>query len=118
MKTQEAGAEIKVKDGLNEIHQIRDDVSLLRRRIEGAESDSEYQDSNGREIRNVFQTAVSLAEYRYHYEGGKDESDTVVLDKVDFEQVCQMSVDFKEYLKRVHRGDDENDRAMRERTRA
>ncbi|KAI1445619.1 P-loop containing nucleoside triphosphate hydrolase protein [Annulohypoxylon stygium] len=73
---------------------------------------------NGREIRNAFQTAVSLAEYRYHYEGGKDESDTVVLDKVDFEQVCQMSVDFKEYLKRVHRGDDENDRAMRERTRA
>ncbi|KAI1460023.1 P-loop containing nucleoside triphosphate hydrolase protein [Annulohypoxylon moriforme] len=73
---------------------------------------------NGREIRNAFQTAVSLAEYRYHYEGGKEESDTVVLDKVDFEQVCQMSIDFKDYLKRVHRGDDENDRAMRERARA
>ncbi|KAI0883764.1 uncharacterized protein GGS22DRAFT_180406 [Annulohypoxylon maeteangense] len=73
---------------------------------------------NGREIRNAFQTAVSLAEYRYHYEGGKEESDTIVLDKVDFEQVCQMSIDFKDYLKRVHRGDDENDRAMRERARA
>ncbi|KAI1408085.1 hypothetical protein F5Y13DRAFT_205079 [Hypoxylon sp. FL1857] len=73
---------------------------------------------NGREIRNAFQTAVSLAEYRYHYEGGKAESDHIVLDKVDFEQVCQMSMDFKDYLKKVHRGEDENDRAMRERARA
>ncbi|KAK8081104.1 ATPase [Apiospora hydei] len=73
---------------------------------------------NGREIRNAFQTAVSLAEYRFHFEGGKEESDKIVLDKMDFEQVCQMSLDFKAYLTKVHSGDDEKDRAMRERARA
>ncbi|KAI1078709.1 ATPase [Whalleya microplaca] len=73
---------------------------------------------NGREIRNAFQTAVSLAEYRFHHESEKEEGNMIVLDKVDFEQVCQMSVDFKQYLKMVHRGDDEIDRAMRERLRA
>ncbi|KAK6827299.1 ATPase [Apiospora arundinis] len=73
---------------------------------------------NGREIRNTFQTAVSLAEYRFYFEGGKEESDKIILDKVDFEQVCQMSLDFKEYLTKVHLGDDEKDRAMRERARA
>ncbi|KAK7926599.1 hypothetical protein PG985_003597 [Apiospora marii] len=73
---------------------------------------------NGREIRNAFQTAVSLAEYRFYFEGGKDESDKIVLDKMDFEQVCQMSLEFKKYLTQVHSGDDENDRAMRQRARA
>ncbi|KAK8128975.1 hypothetical protein PG984_010083 [Apiospora sp. TS-2023a] len=73
---------------------------------------------NGREIRNAFQTAVSLAEYRFYFEGGKDDSDKIVLDKMDFEQVCQMSLDFKAYLTQVHSGDDENDRAMRQRARA
>ncbi|KAK8009946.1 hypothetical protein PG990_008911 [Apiospora arundinis] len=73
---------------------------------------------NGREIRNAFQTAVSLAEYRFYFEGGQEESDKIILDKVDFEQVCQMSLDFKEYLTKVHLGDDEKDRAMRERARA
>ncbi|CZR56708.1 related to TOB3 (member of AAA-ATPase family) [Phialocephala subalpina] len=72
---------------------------------------------NGREIRNAFQTAVALAEYRFHFEGGKDESDMAVLDKMDFEQVCQMSVDFKTYMKDVH-GADENERAMKDRIRA
>ncbi|KAK7955718.1 uncharacterized protein PG986_004940 [Apiospora aurea] len=56
---------------------------------------------NGREIRNAFHTAVSLAEYRFHFEGGKEESDKIVLDKMDFEQVCQMSLDFKAYLTKI-----------------
>ncbi|TWU71120.1 hypothetical protein ED733_001833 [Metarhizium rileyi] len=90
---------------------------------------------NGREIRNgknlasvrnklaadhghkAFQTAVSLAEYRFNFEGGKGDGDMIVLDKVDFEQVCQMSIDFKRYLNAVH-GGDETDRAMKDRIRA
>ncbi|KAF7517968.1 hypothetical protein G7054_g13628 [Neopestalotiopsis clavispora] len=68
---------------------------------------------NGREIRNAFQTAVSLAEYRFHHEGGKETRRKVVLDKIDFEQVCKMSVDFKSYLSSLH-GDSEEDRAMRQ----
>ncbi|KAI0454812.1 hypothetical protein F5B21DRAFT_474339 [Xylaria acuta] len=98
----------------------RDDIIVESRAKHFVLNDSEMRKIpwNGREIRNVFQTAVSLAEYRFQYEGGKMESDKIVLDKVDFEQVCQMSVEFKEYLIKVHKGDDENDRAMRDRARA
>ncbi|KAL1865532.1 hypothetical protein Daus18300_007177 [Diaporthe australafricana] len=83
-------------------------------------NDSDMQEFpwNGREIRNAFQTAVSLAEYRYEFEGGKEDGKgMVVLDKVDFEEVCQMSVDFKKYLQRVH-GADIGDRAMKQKIRA
>ncbi|KAI1123362.1 hypothetical protein F5Y10DRAFT_251962 [Nemania abortiva] len=98
----------------------KDDIIVESRAKHFVLNDSEMRmiPWNGREIRNVFQTAVSLAEYRFHFEGGKMESDKIMLDKVDFEQVCQMSVDFKKYLTKVHKGDDENDRAMRDRTRA
>ncbi|KAI1741308.1 hypothetical protein F4680DRAFT_416366 [Xylaria scruposa] len=98
----------------------RDDIIVESRAKHFVLNDSEMRKIpwNGREIRNVFQTAVSLAEYRFHFEGGKEESDKIVLDKTDFEQVCQMSIEFKEYLTKVHRGDDENDRAMRDRARA
>ncbi|KAI1746508.1 P-loop containing nucleoside triphosphate hydrolase protein [Xylaria castorea] len=98
----------------------RDDMIVESRAKHFVLNDSEMRNIpwNGREIRNVFQTAVSLAEYRFHYEGGKTESDKIVLDKTDFEQVCQISVEFKEYLTKVHNGDDENDRAMRNRARA
>lgn len=45
-KTKEAGVETKMENGLNEIHQIRDDVSWLRRRIAREHSDSEYEESD------------------------------------------------------------------------
>ncbi|KAF7502671.1 hypothetical protein GJ744_005284 [Endocarpon pusillum] len=52
---------------------------------------------NGREIRNAFQTAVALAEYRFAEKKDK-ENEKVVLEEQDFEEVCQMSTSFKEYL--------------------
>ncbi|KAI0529843.1 hypothetical protein GGR58DRAFT_495475 [Xylaria digitata] len=85
----------------------KDDIIVESRAKHFVLNDSEMRKIpwNGREIRNIFQTAVSLAEYRFHCEGGKMESDKTVLDKVDFEQVCQMSVEFEEYLTKVHKGD-------------
>lgn len=62
---------------------------------------------NGREIRNAFQTAVALAQYKFAIQENKDEGDKAELDKTHFEEVCAMASSFKKYLKRVHRQDEE-----------
>ncbi|KAK4170766.1 hypothetical protein QBC36DRAFT_341341 [Triangularia setosa] len=65
---------------------------------------------NGREIRNAFQTAVALAEFRFLQHGNKPKADGPTLDRRDFEQVCEMTRQFKEYLQDLH-GLDEEGRA-------
>ncbi|KAJ9142057.1 ATPase (AAA) domain protein [Pleurostoma richardsiae] len=57
---------------------------------------------NGREIRNAFQTAVSLAEY----EAKKDEEGRVVLTDDHLRAVVELSKDFKDYLNNLHKGDE------------
>lgn len=69
---------------------------------------------NGREIRNAFQTAVALADYRAQKEGKANEP---TLDQSDFEHVLKLSADFKEYLKMID-GGDEASRAYRAKHRA
>ncbi|KAH7131325.1 hypothetical protein EDB81DRAFT_137368 [Dactylonectria macrodidyma] len=66
---------------------------------------------NGREIRNAFQTAVSLAEFRFLQKPNKTKNDNPTLDQKDFEQVCKMVRQFKQYLVDVH-GVDEDGRAF------
>ena len=69
---------------------------------------------NGREIRNAFQTAVSLAFYdaqrkseeRVAKTGKKDEKAKAVLKMDHLEQVVNMSNNFKDYMTRTHQGDD------------
>ncbi|KAH8883586.1 P-loop containing nucleoside triphosphate hydrolase protein [Thozetella sp. PMI_491] len=68
---------------------------------------------NGREIRNAFQIAVTLAEYRYRTIKDKQEEDMITLDQGDFEQVCEMSIQFKKYLTDVHGGDENSIDAWR-----
>ncbi|PLB36595.1 P-loop containing nucleoside triphosphate hydrolase protein [Aspergillus candidus] len=72
---------------------------------------------NGREIRNVFQTAVTLAEFRFSQKPDKTKGDGPTLDQKDFEQVCNMTREFKQYLIGVH-GVDEESRAFQARARA
>ncbi|KAI0376345.1 hypothetical protein F5Y04DRAFT_285993 [Hypomontagnella monticulosa] len=73
---------------------------------------------NGREIRNAFQTAVALAEYRFSQRANPSESDLgPTLDQKDFEQVCEMTRQFKDYLTNIY-GIDEDGRAFRSKARA
>ncbi|KAK1773790.1 hypothetical protein QBC45DRAFT_426741 [Copromyces sp. CBS 386.78] len=80
---------------------------------------------NGREIRNAFQTAVALAEYRHtetlakgqKWKDSKKTPRPPKLDSKDFIQVCKMMQDFKRYLHDVH-GADEGQRAHRMNSRA
>ena len=72
---------------------------------------------NGREIRNAFQTAVALAEYRFLQKPNKGKNDHPTLDQRDFEQVCNMMRQFKQYLIDVH-GHDEEERAFLARARS
>ncbi|KAI1337703.1 hypothetical protein F5Y15DRAFT_408041 [Xylariaceae sp. FL0016] len=99
----------------------RKDITVPRktRRYVLDTSDMKKLEWNGREIRNAFQTAVSLAEYRFSTEMSEDEDkpDKVELEIDDFDQVCEMTVDFKQYLDGVH-GADEKERAFKERARA
>lgn len=71
---------------------------------------------NGREIRNAFQTAVALAEYRFAEKKNKKEDERAILEEQDFEQVCEMSASFKEYLVSMS-GRDEVERARVEGSR-
>ncbi|KAK3322849.1 P-loop containing nucleoside triphosphate hydrolase protein [Apodospora peruviana] len=75
---------------------------------------------NGREIRNAFQTAVVLAEYRFLTEprAEKEKGDIAVLEEEDFKQICDMTINFKEYLKGLNEGQDEEVRAFSEKARA
>lgn len=74
---------------------------------------------NGREIRNAFQTAVALAEYRFitKSEFEKEKGEMAVLEEKDFEQICDMTIKFKAYLENVNDGADEQQRAVQDRTR-
>ncbi|KAK8072753.1 ATPAse [Apiospora saccharicola] len=57
---------------------------------------------NGREIRNAFQTAVSLADY----DAEKDEEGTILVTDQHLQAVVELSKDFKDYLKELHMGDE------------
>lgn len=71
---------------------------------------------NGREIRNAFQTAVALAEYRFSEETDKEEGDRARLEPDDFEKVYEMTRDFKDYMDSIS-GADESGRARQARER-
>ncbi|CAJ2501364.1 Uu.00g042170.m01.CDS01 [Anthostomella pinea] len=57
---------------------------------------------NGREIRNAFQTAVSLAEY----DAEKGEDGKVMVTDEHLRAVVELSRDFKDYLNELHKGDE------------
>ncbi|OBS28477.1 hypothetical protein FPOA_02414 [Fusarium poae] len=95
----------------------REDFKVTRRAKDyiledGAISEMEW---NGREIRNAFQTAVALADYRYQQGSANQRQPT--LDQRDFEQVCEMMKQFKSYLVNVHNMD-EGQRAFNAGSRA
>ncbi|KAL1851352.1 hypothetical protein Daus18300_012598 [Diaporthe australafricana] len=62
---------------------------------------------NGREIRNAFQTAVALAQYKFATSEDTEAGDKAVLDRDHFEEVCKMTTDFKKYLKKLHTKDED-----------
>ncbi|KAI0421988.1 P-loop containing nucleoside triphosphate hydrolase protein [Xylaria grammica] len=72
---------------------------------------------NGREIRNAFQTAVALAEYRFLTKAIKEDDEIAALEDSDFKQVCDMTIEFKSYLTDVH-NEDEFQRAGTRKLRA
>ncbi|KAI0141732.1 P-loop containing nucleoside triphosphate hydrolase protein [Xylariaceae sp. FL1272] len=57
---------------------------------------------NGREIRNAFQTAVSLAEF----DSDKDEDGRIVVTDEHLRTVMTLSKDFKSYFDELHEGDE------------
>ncbi|KAI0448307.1 P-loop containing nucleoside triphosphate hydrolase protein [Xylaria acuta] len=57
---------------------------------------------NGREIRNAFQTAVSLAEY----DAEKGEDGKIIITDEHLRAVVELSRDFKTYLNELHKGDE------------
>ncbi|KAI1502348.1 P-loop containing nucleoside triphosphate hydrolase protein [Biscogniauxia marginata] len=57
---------------------------------------------NGREIRNAFQTAVSLAEY----DAEKGEDGKIIITDEHLRAVVELSRDFKNYLNELHKGDE------------
>ncbi|EMR70898.1 putative aaa family atpase protein [Eutypa lata UCREL1] len=57
---------------------------------------------NGREIRNAFQTAVSLAEY----DAEKGEDGKIMVTDEHLRAVVELSKDFKDYLNTLHQGDE------------
>ncbi|KAI1363289.1 hypothetical protein F5Y08DRAFT_354458 [Xylaria arbuscula] len=73
-------------------------------------------DWNGREIRNAFQTAVALADYRFQQKQDKEDDEVPVLDQTDFEQVLDMTSQFKDYIEKVH-GASIDERAFSNRAR-
>ncbi|KAF2095910.1 hypothetical protein NA57DRAFT_78685 [Rhizodiscina lignyota] len=60
-------------------------------------------DWNGRDIRNCFQTAVTLAEY----DANQKHAAKINLKRDHFEQVVEMSNAFSKYLKEARGGRDE-----------
>ncbi|KAI1750558.1 P-loop containing nucleoside triphosphate hydrolase protein [Xylaria castorea] len=57
---------------------------------------------NGREIRNAFQTVVSLAEY----DAEKGEDGKIIITDEHLRAVVELSRDFKTYLNELHKGDE------------
>lgn len=65
---------------------------------------------NGRDIRNAFQTAISLARFRAAQENGGAGSDIIDVDVDHFKSVVQMSKSFHKYMDSIT-GKGEADRA-------
>ncbi|KAI1504177.1 hypothetical protein F5X99DRAFT_372745 [Biscogniauxia marginata] len=103
----------------DKLSEDRQDITITSRAKNYVLKDQDMTevDWNGREIRNAFQTAVALAEYRFLQKKDKSEDDQPVLDQRDFEQVLDMTSQFKKYLTNVH-GVNEADRAFIQKTRA
>ncbi|KAK4230041.1 hypothetical protein QBC38DRAFT_507749 [Podospora fimiseda] len=97
----------------------RPDIKVSRRAREYVLKSNEIisLNWNGREIRNAFQTAVTLAQYQFYLREEKEDDDVVELEKEHFEEVCGMTNDFKEYLNKVGGNSDEEMRAMQARNR-
>ncbi|KAL1862622.1 hypothetical protein Daus18300_008419 [Diaporthe australafricana] len=76
---------------------------------------------NGRQIRNAFQTAVALAEFKAKKENASraDGSSRIppVLTTDHFKLLARTSTQFSEYLRETH-GDDEDERAVLDKIRA
>lgn len=62
---------------------------------------------NGREIRNAFQTAVSLAEFEAAEDPNFDAAEPVVVESAHFERVCKMSKTFKDYMFNLKKADEQ-----------
>ncbi|KAL9115721.1 MAG: hypothetical protein Q9227_000089 [Pyrenula ochraceoflavens] len=68
---------------------------------------------NGREIRNAFQTAVSLAEFQASEEKNFNESLPIIVEREHFEKVCKMSRNFKDYIWKIKKADEAKRANMR-----
>ncbi|KAI1125320.1 hypothetical protein F5Y10DRAFT_284378 [Nemania abortiva] len=92
------------KQFFNKLSEDRQDMTVTSRAKRYVLEDESVTnlDWNGREIRNAFQTAVTLAEYRFQQKEDKAEDEGPVLDQTDFEQVLDMTFQFREYLTKVH----------------
>ncbi|KAJ2996679.1 hypothetical protein NUW58_g900 [Xylaria curta] len=88
------------KQFFNKLSEDRQDMTITSRAKRYVLEDENVVDLdwNGREIRNAFQTAVALAEYRFQEKKNKTEDDQPVLDQGDFEQVLDMTSQFKKTL--------------------
>ena len=64
---------------------------------------------NGREIRNAFQTAISLAEF----DAEEDGEELVTVRKEHLEKVVHLSAHFQDYLATMHRGKSESEIAKK-----
>lgn len=92
--------------------EIRNGIVTALIQMNGSGQDTETQSPYV-----VFQTAVTLAEFRYSQKPDKTKDDGPTLDQKDFEQVCNMTREFKQYLVDVH-GADEESRAFQAKARA
>lgn len=76
---------------------------------------------NGRQIRNAFQTAVALAEFKAkNSNADRDDSSTKTSPRLTvdhFKLLARASTQFSEYLRETH-GDDEDERAILDKLRA
>ena len=68
-------------------------------------------DLNGRDIRNVLQTAIALAEFETLEGRERDDNEIVIIEESHFREVLQMSKKFHKYIASIRR-EDEPKRAM------
>ncbi|KAH6684956.1 hypothetical protein F5X68DRAFT_171403 [Plectosphaerella plurivora] len=103
----------------NKLDDEREDFRTTQRAKDYVLEDEEVglMKFNGREIRNAFQTAVALAEFRFAQNRDSSTHKQPTLDRKDFEQVCKMMQQFKKYMNNLH-GADQEDRAYIARSRA
>ncbi|KAM0550859.1 hypothetical protein ACHAPJ_008723 [Fusarium lateritium] len=107
------------KQFFDKLDNDREDFKTTRRAKDYVLGDGEISQMewNGREIRNAFQTAVALADYRFLQNRDSSNQEQPTLDQRDFEQVCAMMQQFKSYLINVHNMD-EGQRAFNAGSRA